>query len=88
MLVIKRKGNIQDLDMDKISASIVNSADDIKFTLTQSDINIVLNQIKKNLAELTKGNRSTSTYEIRGLVYHSLIDNGFKAVVRSYMHLA
>lgn len=88
MLVIKRKGHLQEFDPDKIKASIVNAADDIKFILTQSDINNILRQIKKWLTELTKNDRPTSAYEIRGLVYHALVDSGFKTVVKAYMGFA
>ena len=87
MLVIKRNGNIEEFDINKLRVSIINSADDINFILTEGDINILLNQIKKRLSELTNDNRATSTYEIRGLVYHALMNNGFKGIVKSYMKL-
>lgn len=86
MLVIKKNGNMEEFDMDKLRLSIVNSADDIKSILNEGDINTVLNQIKRSLSDLTN-NRVTSTYEIRGLIYHALMNNGFKNIVKSYMKL-
>ncbi len=87
MLVFKRKGNIQEFDIDKVEVSIVNSADDIGYALTQGDINTILNQIKRRLTVLTEDSRNTSACEIRGLVYYILRENGFKDIVKSYMKL-
>lgn len=87
MLVIKRKGNIQEFDIGKVEISIVNSADDIGYILTQGDISTVLNQFKRRLSELTKDGRNTSACEIRGLVYYVLRENGFRDVVKSYMKI-
>ncbi len=87
MWVIKRKGNIEEFDMEKIETSIVNSAQDASSELTQGDVKVLLAQVKKRLEGLTKDNRTTSTYEIRGLVYHVLKDLGFTKALKSYMGL-
>ena len=85
LLIIKKKGNIVEFDIDKVEKGIVNSANDVKFILNQGDINVILKQIKKELLKLTVNNRATSTYEIRCLVYQALMDSGFETVMKSYM---
>lgn len=85
MLVIKRKGNMEEFDLGKIETSIVNSAQDVGAELTQGDVKVLLDQMEKRLGELTQNNRATSTYEIRGLVYHVLRGCGFSKVLQSYL---
>ncbi|NLK00679.1 MAG: hypothetical protein GX318_05510 [Clostridia bacterium] len=85
MLVIKRDGDLEDFDIDKIMTSIINSADDVDFILTRGDIKFLTQQIQENLMLLTSNGRPTSTYEIRGLAYHVLQTCGFKTIVKPYM---
>ena len=87
MRVIKRNGSIYELDMDKIKTSILNSANDINISLTQSDVNLVVNEVFFILNTIHKNDklRTTSTYELRGIVHYVLVKQGFKSVANSYM---
>lgn len=87
MKVIKRNGSIYELDIDKLKTSILNSASDINILLTQSDIKLVANEVLHILNIIHKNDklRTTSTYELRGIVHYVLVKQGFKDVANSYM---
>ncbi|SKA79074.1 ATP cone domain-containing protein [Clostridium sp. USBA 49] len=87
MQIIKKDGRIEKFDINKLKASIENSANDINFPITESDLNIVLNDIKKILNLLRENSSLTSSYEVRGIVYHVLINSGFSSVCKSYMDI-
>jgi transcriptional repressor NrdR len=85
MKVIKKNGSIDELSLEKIKTSIMNSADDINYTLTESDLHVILNVFKELLDMVTGDVKTTSIYELRGLVIESLTRNGFSKVAKSYM---
>lgn len=87
MMVLKKNGKIEEFNITKVRTGIENSADDINFLLTQGDINMLLHQINKKLSEIRKNDQSTTSYEIRGVVYHILMDNDFEELTKSYMKL-
>lgn len=87
MLVMKKNGTYQEFDMGKIEKSIVNCKCKVDCYMTEGDIQAITNQFKKIFSQVTKDNHHTSTYEIRGIVYHVLMENGFKNVAKSYMKL-
>lgn len=86
MLIIKRNLKKDTFTPDKIKTSIINSANDINFSLTNSDVNLILKKIISTLNELHSNNEDTSVYEVRGVIYCVLIELGFKAVANSYMN--
>lgn len=86
MVKIKKKhGNIEDFNIKKIRTSLENSANDINFILTESDIQIILGDIENTLKELRNNDGHTSSYEIRGLIYNILNNMKFDKLCRSYM---
>lgn len=85
MLVIKKSLTTEKFDINKIRTSLVNSSDEIELPLNEGDIQVLLCQINRKLSELRKDNDATSAYEIRGVVYDVLLENGFKNVAKSYM---
>lgn len=86
MVKIKKKhGNIEDFNIKKIRTSLENSANDINFILTESDINIILRDIENTLKGLRNNDGHTSSYEIRGLIYNILNNMKFDKLCRSYM---
>lgn len=87
MMVLKKNGKIEEFNITKIKTGIINSADDINFLLTEGDINMLLNQINKKLSEIRKNDQNTTSYEIRGVMYHILMDNNFEELTKSYMKL-
>lgn len=87
MMVLKKNGKIEEFNITKTKTGIINSADDINFLLTEGDINMLLNQINKKLSEIRKNDQNTTSYEIRGVMYHILMDNNFEELTKSYMKL-
>ncbi|SHK43832.1 ATP cone domain-containing protein [Hathewaya proteolytica DSM 3090] len=87
MKIVKRSGKIVDFSMDKIKTSIETSACDINFSLTSSDINILMDDLSSLLINLRSEDGLTSSFEVRGLIYEVMMKHGFKDVCRSYMNL-
>lgn len=87
MKVIKRNGSIYELDVDKIKTSILNSASDINILLTASDIKLLINEVLYILNTINKNEkiRKTSAYELRGIIYYVLAEQGFKKIAMAYM---
>lgn len=85
MKVIKRSGYSDELSLDKVKTSIMNSADDINYTLTESDVNVILTVFKELLDMVARDANATSVYELRGLILESLTRNGFSKVAKSYI---
>lgn len=82
MLVIKKSGNLQDFQLEKIKTSIMGASDDINEPLNEADIHILAekinNQIIKNYEEKIKWS------EIRTIVVEALTSCGFSNVAKSY----
>ncbi|NLM43767.1 MAG: hypothetical protein GX201_07140 [Clostridiales bacterium] len=87
MLVLKKNGSYQEFDMEKIKKSIDNCRCKVDCYMNEGDIRALANQFKEIFLQVTKDNIHTSSYEIRGIVYHVLMENGFKNVAKSYMDL-
>lgn len=87
MKVIKRNGSIYELNVDKLKTSIINSASDINILLTESDVKLIVNKVLYILNNVHKNDklRTTSSYELRGIVYYVLVNQGFKNIADSYM---
>lgn len=87
MRIQKKNGMSEYFETDKITTSIVNSAYDVNFLLTRADISIIVRDIEKKLTKLRGHDGQTSTYEVRGVIFHTLIDNGFCEIANSYMDI-
>ncbi len=87
MKVRKRNGFIYDFEVDKIKTSILNSACDVNVSLSDSDIKFLTNEILYIINDVYKNNtnRITSAYELKGIVYCTLVNESFKDVATSYM---
>lgn len=85
MKVIKKNGSSDELSLDKIKTSIMNSADDINYTLTESDLHVILTSFKELLNMVAGDTKTTTVYELRGLILESLTRNGFTQVAKSYI---
>lgn len=86
MKIIKRSGKIVDFEISKVKTSVETSASDINFSLTRSDINIILNDFNTKLKTLRQEDGITSAYEVRGLIYDVLTCRSFNQVCKSYMN--
>lgn len=87
MQIVKRNGKKEEYSLKKIETSISNSAHDIDYTLTESDLKMITGDIDKILNSLASSEGLISTYEVRGVIYRILIDNKFMGLCRSYMNL-
>lgn len=87
MKVRKRNGFIYDFEINKIKKSILNSACNANVSLTDSDIKFLINEILYIINNIHKDNSSslTTAYELKGIVYCALVNEGFKDVATSYM---
>lgn len=80
--VRKLNKNIEKFDLNKIKISLERTAEDVKMPLNKSDIKIIHKYILNNLEKekLTL----IDTRDIRLLITHALIDNGFKCIAIAY----
>ncbi|KAJ51287.1 transcriptional regulator NrdR family protein [Clostridium tetanomorphum] len=82
MEILKKKGNIEKFNEDKLKTSILNAARDSDNPLNESDINSISKDIVDTLKKLNKN--YTSSYEIFGITVNSLKKNGFKNIAKQY----
>jgi transcriptional repressor NrdR len=87
MVIIKKSGKTEYFDINKVKTSIANSALDIGFPLTEADLNMLVQDTENKLYKLREASLITSSYEVRGIAYHVLIDCGFSSVAKSYMEM-
>lgn len=85
MKILKRSGDLEEFNPEKIKVSLENSARDIEFVLTQSDLNIILSDVKSILNNIRKEDENTSVYELRGIVYLILIKHNFNDICKAFM---
>ncbi|MDO5755035.1 MAG: ATP cone domain-containing protein [Tissierellia bacterium] len=80
--VLKKKNKIQKFDADKLYNSIANASDDAKRPMTRSDIDLLIDKVKKYME--SSGKNLIHTNKIRDIVMETLKDYGFKTVAEHY----
>lgn len=85
MKILKKNGRIEPFEIDKLKTSIAYSAYDIGFLLTESDLNMLSQDIEKVLYKLSGGSPLVSSNLVRDTIYSVLIDCGFSSIAKSYM---
>lgn len=75
MKVLKRNGNLQDFDLEKIRTTLICTADDLKEPLNESDIHNLLTEINKAIN--TKYKDPISHKDIHNTVILTLKEMGF-----------
>lgn len=87
MKVRKRNGFVYDFEVEKIKKSILNSACNSNISLDECDIKFLIGEILYILNNVHKNNttRMTSAYELKGIVYCALVNEGFKELATAYM---
>lgn len=86
MKVIKKDGRLQDFDEKKIRTSIENASRDIQgVSFNESDINIIVEDIKKKLMQIRRDESPSSTYEIIGVLTEVLSEDGFGVILESFI---
>lgn len=83
MKIIKKDGRIQEFDKSKISTSISNAASG--YSMTESDLKMVVEDIIKLLNKIRKDETPTSSYEIIGVITDVLVQDGFTQVLKEYI---
>lgn len=85
MEIVKRNGKTERFTIGKINTSIANCAQELSFPLTEGDIKFLTNIVKKKLLDLHRDISPTSSYEVKGIVYKVLSENGFKTIAKEYI---
>lgn len=81
--VIKRSGNLEKFNPDKITRSIKNAADSNKQQLNTSDIEILMQDVAKSMKELNR--KVFRTDEIKEFVKKALTEEGYSQIYDSYV---
>ena len=85
--VVKRSGNLEKYDPDKIARSIKNAADQSGMQLNQSDLSMILKDIAKKLLagnEHLDNQRVHRTSDIKDIVLQVLAEEGFSKIRDSF----
>lgn len=85
MEIIKRNGVIEQFLITKTEISISNCSQELLLPLTESDIKFLSNLINEKLFSLHRDTSPTSSYEVKGIVYKILCENGFKRIAEEYI---
>ena len=85
--VVKRSGNLEKYDPDKIARSIKNAADQSGMHLNSSDLSMILKDIAKKLLEGNEhvdNQRVHRTSDIKDIVLQVLAEEGFSKIRDSF----
>ena len=81
--VIKRSGNLEEYNSDKVMRSIKNAADRNNKQLNSSDIEILIEDIEKSMQEMDR--KVFRTDEIKEYVKNALVSEGYSQIYDSYV---
>lgn len=81
--VIKRSGNLEEYNADKVTRSIKNAADRNDKQLNSSDIEILIEDIEKSMQEMDR--KVFRTDEIKEYVKNALVSEGYSQIYDSYV---
>ena len=87
MNVRKKDNRVEVFEGEKIERSIKNSAKDINFELTASDVKLISNEVLKILNLIHRNNGTTNSYEVIGIIIEVLKQNKFDLIIPSYLNL-
>ena len=85
--VVKRSGNIEKYNEDKISRSIKNAADRAGMQINTSDVSIILKDVADRLFH-GDDKRITRTTEVRDIILEALENDGFSKISQAYADYA
>lgn len=86
MKIIKKDGRLEEFNIGKIKTSIENAGRDSEVILNESDIKILLDDIKKVFTLIEDNRTITSSYEVIGIVLDVLKKDGFSNVLKAYIN--
>lgn len=81
--VIKRSGNLEEYNADKVTRSIKNAADRNDKQLNSSDVEILIKDIEKSMQEMDR--KVFRTDEIKEYVKNALVSEGYSQIYDSYV---
>lgn len=81
--VIKRSGNLEEYNSDKVMRSIKNAADRNNKQLNSSDVEILIKDIEKSMQEMDR--KVFRTDEIKEYVKNALVSEGYSQIYDSYV---
>lgn len=81
--VVKRSGNIEKYNEDKISRSIKNAADRAGMQINTSDVSIILKDVADRIFH-GDDKRLTRTTEVRDIILEALENDGFSKMSEAY----
>lgn len=81
--VIKRSGNLEEYNSDKVTRSIKNAADRNNKQLNSSDVEILIKDIEKSMQEMDR--KVFRTDEIKEYVKNALVSEGYSQIYDSYV---
>lgn len=86
MKIIKKDGRLEEFNIGKIKTSIENAGRDSEVILNESDIKILLDDIKKVFTLIEDNRTITSSYEVIGIVLDILKKDGFNNILKAYIN--
>lgn len=85
MKIIKKDGRIEEFNINKIKTSIENAAKDSGSFLNSSDLRILAADIEKIIKSIRKDSLITSSYEVTGVIFSTLRNDGFNKILKEYI---
>lgn len=85
--VVKRSGNFEKYNEDKLGRSIKNAADRAGMQINTSDVSIILKDVADRLFH-GDDKRLTKTTEVRDIVLEALENDGFSKISQAYADYA
>ena len=80
--VLKKQGNVEAFDKEKIYNSIASTSDEAGAVMTTGDISLITEDIHKKMKSIRRNVYPTK--EIRGYVEEALEENGYNKVLNQY----
>lgn len=84
LTVIKKKGNEEPFDQNKLIVSILNAARDAEIPMSHKEAELAASDVKKQLEALRGPQGVTSSFEVRAMVRAALRGMGFGKVSQMF----
>lgn len=82
MDIIKKSGKTVKFIPNKIKTSIENAADDVNTFLNAKEIELMIND---SIEAISKIGRTTSSYEVKCIIFETLLKYGYKNIAIAYI---
>lgn len=81
--VIKRRGNLEEYNADKVIRSIKNASDRNGKQINTSDVEILIKDVEQNMKDMKR--KVFRTDEIKEYVKNALVNEGYSQIYDSYV---